>query len=245
MSDMMTFPATVEEFMEQYKIVDDEKVYTNGADLVPIFRMMQWFEHVSATDKNVGTSDDCISRQAAIDAIKDRYYKYGRFAKKDELIYALEGVPPAQLGTNLAEVGTDTISRQEAQRLFGKALTYKEQIGKLTWTTSEVKQWIADYIEDLPSAQPEPCEYAVQWKQLERYADWFCADVPYPEFVREAKAFIKSVTPKQRTGEWILDRSGGYCCSECMEPCAGYVMMKPRDKFCKMCGAKMTEGDAE
>jgi len=61
MSDMMTFPNTVEEFMEQYKIVDDEKVYTNGADLVPIFRMMQWFEHVSATDT--------ISRQAAIDVL--------------------------------------------------------------------------------------------------------------------------------------------------------------------------------
>ena len=62
MADMMTFPNTVEEFMEQYKIVDDEKVYTNGADLVPIFRMMQWFEHVSATDKNVGTTDDCKQR---------------------------------------------------------------------------------------------------------------------------------------------------------------------------------------
>jgi len=42
-----------------------------------------------------------------------------------------------------------------------------------------------------------------------------------------------------KRGKWILDRSGAYCCSECMEPCAGYVMMKPRDKFCKMCGAKM------
>ena len=46
-----------------------------------------------------------------------------------------------------------------------------------------------------------------------------------------------SAEPKR--GKWILDRSGAYCCSKCMEPCAGYVMMKPRDKFCKMCGAKM------
>ena len=61
MADMMMFPNTVEEFMEQYKIVDTEKIYTNGADLVPIFRMMQWFEHVSATDT--------ISRQMAIDAV--------------------------------------------------------------------------------------------------------------------------------------------------------------------------------
>ena len=52
----------------------------------------------------------------------------------------------------------DMISRQAAQRLFGKALTYKEQQGKLTWTTVEVKQFAADFIEDLPSAQPELIE---------------------------------------------------------------------------------------
>lgn len=45
MADMMTFPNTVEEFMEQYKITDTEQIYTNGAELVPIFRMKQWFDH--------------------------------------------------------------------------------------------------------------------------------------------------------------------------------------------------------
>ena len=44
---------------------------------------------------------------------------------------------------------------------------------------------------------------------------------------------------KKRTGHWIMDRSGAYSCSECMEPCAGYVIMRPRDNFCKMCGADM------
>ena len=47
---------------------------------------------------------------------------------------------------------------------------------------------------------------------------------------------IQPAEPKK--GRWILDRSGAYCCSECMEPCASYVMMKPRDKFCKMCGSR-------
>ena len=42
---VMMFPKTVDEFMEQYKIVDTDEVYTNGAELVPIFRMKQWFEH--------------------------------------------------------------------------------------------------------------------------------------------------------------------------------------------------------
>lgn len=46
MADMMQFPNTVEEFMEKYKIVDTEQIYTNGAELVPIFRMEQWFGHI-------------------------------------------------------------------------------------------------------------------------------------------------------------------------------------------------------
>ena len=45
MSDMMTFPATVEEFMEQYKMTDTEHVYSNGTEYIPIYRMKQWFEH--------------------------------------------------------------------------------------------------------------------------------------------------------------------------------------------------------
>lgn len=53
MGDTMTFPKTVEEFMEEYKIVDSDQVYTNGAELVPIFRMKQWFEHINATSDAV------------------------------------------------------------------------------------------------------------------------------------------------------------------------------------------------
>ena len=45
MGDMMTFPATVEEFMEQYKMTDTEHVYSNGTEYVPIYRMKQWFEN--------------------------------------------------------------------------------------------------------------------------------------------------------------------------------------------------------
>ena len=47
-----------------------------------------------------------------------------------------------------------------------------------------------------------------------------------------------TIEPERKTGHWILDRSGAYCCDKCMEPCATYAMMKPRDKFCKMCGSR-------
>lgn len=48
---MQYFPDTVEEFMEQYKMVDREQVYSNGTEYVPIFRMKQWFEHEQAKRK--------------------------------------------------------------------------------------------------------------------------------------------------------------------------------------------------
>ena len=52
MCDCMRFPDTVEEFMEQYKVVDKEGIYmSKGAELIPIFRMEQWFEHEKAQKK--------------------------------------------------------------------------------------------------------------------------------------------------------------------------------------------------
>ena len=79
-------------------------------------------------------------------------------------------------------------------------------------------------IEQLPSAQPEPPE------ECER-----CM-MEHTDEMEKLEAELAMAQPKR--GRWILDRSGAYCCSECMEPCASYVMMKPRDKFCKMCGSR-------
>ena len=49
MEETMWFPNDVDEFMEYYKVVDTEGVYmSKGAQLVPIFRMKQWFDHLDA-----------------------------------------------------------------------------------------------------------------------------------------------------------------------------------------------------
>lgn len=51
MAVMMTFPKTFDEFAEQYKIIDDEEIYTNGQELIPIFRVKQWLEHEDLVKK--------------------------------------------------------------------------------------------------------------------------------------------------------------------------------------------------
>ena len=69
----------------------------------------------------------------------------------------------------------------------------------------------------------------IPFKKAREYAD---------ATISEIRNRIEKLPPaEQKRGKWIQDRSGAYCCSECMEPCATYVMMRPRDKFCKMCGS--------
>ena len=56
MGDMMTFPSSVEDFMEQYKMTDTEHVYSNGTEYVPIYRMRQWFEHYRNQQRQTKTT---------------------------------------------------------------------------------------------------------------------------------------------------------------------------------------------
>ena len=45
MGDCMNYPETIEEFIKQYSFKDTEEIYTNGAELIPVFRVMQAIEH--------------------------------------------------------------------------------------------------------------------------------------------------------------------------------------------------------
>ena len=41
----MEFPETFDEFARIYGFMDIEEHYTNGSDLIPVFRVKQWLEH--------------------------------------------------------------------------------------------------------------------------------------------------------------------------------------------------------
>lgn len=45
MNEEMKFPKTFEEFIKQYSFFDNQQVYTNGSELIPVFRIKQWEEH--------------------------------------------------------------------------------------------------------------------------------------------------------------------------------------------------------
>ena len=59
MSICMTFPQTFEEFIEQYKIMDTETIYSNGTDFIPVYRVKQWLEH-SANTTTIKCKNCCV-----------------------------------------------------------------------------------------------------------------------------------------------------------------------------------------
>lgn len=53
MAEMMTFPDTWEEFEKSYGFTDNEEVYTNGARLIPSFRVKQWLDHLPSVQPEI------------------------------------------------------------------------------------------------------------------------------------------------------------------------------------------------
>ena len=52
MADQMTFPGYFMDFIKDYSFNDKEKIYTNGLDLIPIYRVEQAWDHYSSQIEN-------------------------------------------------------------------------------------------------------------------------------------------------------------------------------------------------
>lgn len=49
--EMMDFPNTFDEFAKEYGFKDKKEVYTNGSELISVFRVKQWLEHIKALEQ--------------------------------------------------------------------------------------------------------------------------------------------------------------------------------------------------
>lgn len=120
MADMMVFPDTVEEFMEQYKMVDREEVYSNGTEYVPIYRMNQWFDHIKA----MGRPDDTIRRGDAIRAVDDTRVTGTDLCKADATVDRIKDIPAVESkGKVIANIYFDENKLQEITNEAVKRIT--------------------------------------------------------------------------------------------------------------------------
>lgn len=71
--EQMDFPNTFDEFAKDYGFRDKKEIYTNGSELIPVFRVKQWLEHISTTKNDLGV--DCILRADARHLIAETFRK--------------------------------------------------------------------------------------------------------------------------------------------------------------------------
>jgi hypothetical protein len=76
----MTFPDTLDEFLEQYQFKDSEEIYTNGSMLIPVFRVKQWEKHTYRMRERVSVGN----------VMEYRHVKYD----PDEFFSAERNSPP-------------------------------------------------------------------------------------------------------------------------------------------------------
>lgn len=67
--EQMDFPNTFDEFAKDYGFRDKKEIYTNGSELIPVFRVKQWLEHISTTKNNFGV--DAVSRKDVHDMLEN------------------------------------------------------------------------------------------------------------------------------------------------------------------------------
>lgn len=119
-SECMKFSHTFDEFANEYGFKDKEEVYTNGSELIPVFRVKQWLEHIQEPTTKNNLAVDCVSRQVAIDALSKWLHEVFGIKESDgtatifKRLRELPSVSPARPKGNVheSEKDADCISRQ-------------------------------------------------------------------------------------------------------------------------------------
>lgn len=55
--EQMDFPNTFDEFAKDYGFKDKDEICTNGIELIPVYRVKQWLEHISTTKNDLGVRE--------------------------------------------------------------------------------------------------------------------------------------------------------------------------------------------
>jgi len=91
-------------------------------------------------------------------------------------------------------------------------------------------------INEIPSANPQPCEEAISRAEAVRVASGYC----HPANVAKELAKLPPVTPQPKTGYWIRQSDDYHDYYEC-EHCGIAVGLDDIKNYCPNCGARMQE----
>ena len=157
MINAMIFPDTFEEFVKIFGFVDSKKYYTNGSELIQVFRVEQWLEHeLNRLEKeNANYSRNNRSLTASVTemqkALKKQSAEIERlknevFAKEDEYNDMVEqrNRVESHLETAKAEA-TEQLSKKIESRLANNTDISNAQYQSIIFDISEAcKEMVGD-----------------------------------------------------------------------------------------------------
>ena len=127
MNEEMKFPKTFEEFIKQYSFFDKQQIYTNGSELIQVFRIKQWEEHKERENQELKKQlDDANEKILLLQASEPmlNYKKALEETQQKEFIKWLENY--------LELLDYDNIDEQIGYDMIEEILQkYKEIIGVL------------------------------------------------------------------------------------------------------------------
>lgn len=154
MDNIMQFPETFEEFAKSYGFKDSKEIYTNGSELIPVFRVEQWLEHARLERTCEIVHDDVLSEQfegpmskclccgaALPEEFIDSYYYCPCCGSKNKVVDKVEPVPIKQNegtfeiydaeGDLVGKVNEDT-----SRAIIGNSFWVRECTCKYVWDSN-------------------------------------------------------------------------------------------------------------
>ena len=123
---MMEFPDTFDEFVKDYGFVDKDEVYTNGSELIPVFRVKQWLEHIQKPTQMIDKSN-FLQEQYKADTKSAYACGYNRGFKDGIRSLHLERIK-ADIDMYLAIEGFGSEYRNDIKQIIDKHIRGKGNI---------------------------------------------------------------------------------------------------------------------
>lgn len=118
LNEQMEFPDTFEEFVKYYGFKDKEEVYTNGSELIQVFRVKQWLEHIQKPTQMLDKSNFSQEQyRADTDCAYDCGYNKG----------FKDGIRSSNIEHGMAEIAEHLVDYDVVHRIIDSPRT-KEQM---------------------------------------------------------------------------------------------------------------------
>ena len=143
----MKFPKTFEEFIKQYSFFDKQQIYTNGSELIHVFRIKQWEEHKEKENQELKKQycerTDCSARLGTSKKVETLEKEIEELKKQLEYLRSGEYLNQLKFERDMLQhiVENSEVSKEDKEFID---MTHRNT--ELLEQQKEFIKWLEDYL---------------------------------------------------------------------------------------------------